>query len=46
MSKSQRSFRKENLGWLQVVSFVIIYPVLFFFCVFFPIWMGWTQPFP
>ncbi|MBP6217903.1 MAG: hypothetical protein KA436_04900 [Oligoflexales bacterium] len=41
-----RDPRKEMIGWLQLAAIILIFPALFFFCVFFPIWVGWTPRFP
>ena len=36
----------ENAGWFQICGIIILFPILFFLCVWFPIWMGWAQRFP
>ncbi len=36
----QRDMNKEAIGWLSMI--VIMFPALFYLCVFFPIWVGWT----
>jgi hypothetical protein len=33
---------KEAMGWMSLVIIMFAFPALFFLCVFFPIWMGWT----
>ena len=45
-NKVTRDMRKEMIGWVSIASCIVMFPALFFFCVFFPIWMGWTTPFP
>ncbi|NRA44032.1 MAG: hypothetical protein HRU09_03640 [Oligoflexales bacterium] len=41
-----RDLAKENAGWLQICGIIILFPILFFACVWFPMWMGWAQRFP
>lgn len=36
----------EGRGWLQIAMIILLFPALFFLCVFFPIWMGWATRFP
>ena len=31
---------KEARGWLSLVLLMVLFPLLFFLCVFFPIWLG------
>ncbi len=33
----------EKNGWISLTVIMIAFPVLFFLCVYFPIWMGWTE---
>jgi len=33
---------KEAAGWLSLALIMLLFPALFFFCVFFPIWIGIT----
>jgi len=33
---------KEAKGWLTMALMLLLYPALFYLCVFFPIWVGWT----
>ena len=42
----ERDAKKERNGWLQITLIILGFPALFFFCVFFPIWLGWTPRFP
>jgi hypothetical protein len=30
------------MGWVSLVVIMLAFPVLFFLCVFFPIWVGIT----
>ncbi len=32
----------EASGWLSMIAIMFLFPALFFLCVFFPIWVGWT----
>ncbi|MDE3269217.1 MAG: hypothetical protein OYH77_02920 [Pseudomonadota bacterium] len=32
--------KREGLGWLSMVLLMILFPLLFFLCVFIPIWWG------
>ena len=41
-----RDPRRESIGWLQMILIMLMFPVLFFLCVFFPIWIGLTPRFP
>jgi hypothetical protein len=45
-NKVSRDLDKEGRGWLQIIVIMIAFPALFFLCVFFPIWVGWTPAFP
>lgn len=33
---------KETLGWLSLTLLMVLFPLLFFLCVFLPIWLGVT----
>jgi hypothetical protein len=44
--KVLRDFKKERNGWLQIAFIILAFPALFFLCVYFPIWVGWTSRFP
>ena len=35
---------KEACGWLSLVLLMALFPLLFFLCVFFPIWLGISVP--
>ena len=45
MSKEtqQQNLQKEAKGWLSMAFMLVLYPTLFYLCVFFPIWVGWTR---
>ena len=45
-SKVERDFGKEAIGWLSLASMILLFPALFFLCVYFPIWVGLTESFP
>jgi hypothetical protein len=38
----QRDIQKEGLGWISMIVIMFMFPALFYLCVFFPIWVGWT----
>jgi len=42
MAKVERDIRQEAIGWLQIVGCMLLFPVLFFLCVWFPMWIGVT----
>jgi hypothetical protein len=42
VAKPQRSMAKEATGWISMIVVMFLFPALFFLCVFFPIWVGWT----
>ncbi|MEZ4743053.1 MAG: hypothetical protein R3B45_11495 [Bdellovibrionota bacterium] len=49
MSSSAKPIRdhgKESIGWIYLAAVILIFPALFFACVFFPIWYGLTPVFP
>ncbi len=35
-----RDQRKEAIGWLSIAAIMVLFPVLFFVCVWIPIWLG------
>ncbi len=41
--QNQEQSARERLGWLSLVAIAVAFPTLFFLCVWFPIWMGWTD---
>jgi len=42
MAKPERSQSKEAAGWVSLVIMMLLFPALFFLCVYFPIWVGLT----
>tara|TARA_B100000524_G_C23500775_1_gene316900 strand:+ start:82 stop:225 length:144 start_codon:yes stop_codon:yes gene_type:complete len=42
----EKDLRREGIGWIQILIIMLAFPALFFFCVFFPIWVGLTPRFP
>jgi hypothetical protein len=32
----------ECTGWLTLAGVIIMFPVLFYVCVFLPMWLGWA----
>lgn len=41
-TKPQRDLGREAAGWISIAVVMVLFPVLFFLCVFFPIWVGLT----
>lgn len=41
-----RDMAREGLGWMKISLIILMFPALFFLCVFFPIWVGWATRFP
>lgn len=39
---SAEDSKLEAGGWLTMIAILFLFPALFFLCVFFPIWVGWT----
>lgn len=37
---------RQSKGWLYLIAIMICFPILFFLCVYFPIWMGWAVRYP
>jgi len=44
-SKDLETQRREQKGWLTLLFMMILFPVLFFLCVWIPIWMDIASPF-
>lgn len=46
-SRSKEENKAEVVGWMSMVFFMAIFPILFFTCVWFPKligqWDGWTS---
>ncbi len=40
--KTQRDLSKEAVGWISLLVVMVLFPVMFYLCVFFPIWVGLT----
>lgn len=36
---------RETAGWLSLAAFMLLFPLLFFICVYLPIWMGIATPY-
>lgn len=36
---------REGAGWLSLALFMLLFPLLFFLCVYFPIWIGVASPY-
>ena len=45
-TKPIRDEKKELIGWMSIALIMLLFPLLFFLCVYFPIWVGWTPRFP
>ena len=39
-SKLERDYEGEGRGWIFLVLCMFGFPILFFLCVWFPIWIG------
>jgi len=44
IEKNRQQSLKEALGWLSFVLIMLLFPALFFTCVFIPKWFGWWDP--
>ncbi len=42
VSKVKRDLKTESWGWLGLVAIMLLFPTVFFLCVFVPIWIGIT----
>ena len=46
-SRSKEENKAEVIGWMSMVFFLVLFPVLFFVCVWFPKmigqWDGWSN---
>jgi len=40
--KTQRDPQREAVGWISLLVVMVLFPVMFYLCVFFPIWVGLT----
>ena len=40
---AKRDLEKEGKGYLTLMLIVLLFPIGFFLCAYFPIWMGWTK---
>ena len=43
---SSEELKRQKIGWMSMIFFLLLFPILFFGCVFFPMWVGWIIPFP
>lgn len=39
---SDRDMQREAEGWVGIAVIMLVFPALFFLCVFIPIWLGIT----
>lgn len=44
--KLPESLNKEAQGWMTLLFMMMLFPALFFLCVWFPILVGWTRRWP
>ncbi len=44
-TKDSKQLKLELQGWLSLAAIMLLFPVLFFLCVFFPIWLGVASPY-
>ncbi len=42
MAKIARDMRKEAIGWISIMVVMLVFPALFFLCVYIPLWLGWA----
>ena len=42
ISKVKRDMKGESWGWLGLIAIMFLFPIVFFLCVFVPIWVGYT----
>jgi hypothetical protein len=35
----------EFKGWLSLLLIMFLFPILFFLCVYFPVWLGVASPY-
>lgn|GEM_PF-1789899 len=40
----KRDLGKEAVGWISIAAIMIAFPILFFVCVWIPIWLGVAGP--
>ena len=38
----ERDMHREAQGWISIAVIMLVFPALFFLCVFVPIWLGIT----
>ncbi len=43
--KDLETQKLESTGWMTLMLCMFLFPVLFFLCVFIPIWMDIASPF-
>ncbi|MFW7378124.1 MAG: hypothetical protein ACOH5I_04905 [Oligoflexus sp.] len=41
----QEKNARESLGWTTLAFMMVLFPVLFFVCVWLPMWLGFTTPY-
>ena len=41
----QEKNQLESTGWMTLLLMMVLFPVLFFLCVWFPMWFGDTTPY-
>lgn len=42
---AEQGREREAAGWLGLAMFMLLFPLLFFLCVWFPIWLGVASPY-
>lgn len=42
---AEQGREREAAGWLGLAMFMFLFPILFFLCVWFPIWLGVASPY-
>lgn len=43
--QTEKNRSLEAAGWWQLLFIMILFPILFFLCVFFPIWIDVATPY-
>lgn len=43
LERSKQDYDKEGRGWMLLAGVIFLFPALFFFCAYLPIWMGWAS---
>lgn len=45
-NKSSHDDQKDHpVAWLGMAALILVFPLLFFLCVYLPIWLGFAGPY-